>query len=172
MGYTLVTSFDKLSYEKLNYLLEHQNANKIPFDKKCNREEANKILKYHMTLVHWGKQNDEKKLPQINKIIFTPFKIIVNRTLIVPGAYGSFMLRFSVSPGKGFPAMKNHIQNIMNLNLSSPLHITLAVSDDSLYLTKLKKIIDQEYTYPFEIPVTGLDLYHIWKPVILKKHIS
>lgn len=46
MGYTLVTSFDKLSYEKLNYLLEHQNANKIPFDKKCNREEANKILKY------------------------------------------------------------------------------------------------------------------------------
>lgn len=79
------------------------------------------------------------------------------------------MLRFSVSPGKGFPAMKNHIQNIMNLNLSSPLHITLAVSDDSLYLTKLKKIIDQEYTYPFEIPVTGLDLYHIWKPVILKK---
>ena len=60
MGYTLVTSFDKLSYEKLNYLLEHQNANKIPFDKKCNREEANKILKYHMTLVHWGKQNDER----------------------------------------------------------------------------------------------------------------
>lgn len=68
-------------------------------------------------------------------------------------------------------AMEN-IQNVMGMQTSSFFHITIAVSQDHPYIQRLKEVVDEQCVYPFELMVSGLDLYHIWTPTRMDKHIS
>ena len=156
----------------MDHLLKNQNANKIPFGRKCDRDTANQIMKYHMTLVHWAKEYDAVFLPRVERIQFVPFKIIVTGTNMLYAEEGSLLLYFSVVPGDEFLHAMENIQNVMGMQTSSFFHITIAVSQDHPYIQRLKEVVDEQCVYPFELMVSGLDLYHIWTPTRMDKHIS
>ena len=58
MGHTLVAVFSETSSSELKNLLKNagvQDACKIPSGRDCDRVAADRILKHHITLYHWGK---------------------------------------------------------------------------------------------------------------------
>lgn len=169
MGYTLVTAFDHQTDEMLMKLTP--SVNKIPFGRDGDREAANKVMKHHVTLIHWSKQYDMILLPKIEDIHFHPFCLFVTGSELINAEEGSTLLYFSVVPGNGFAKAKNELQHQTGLPVSDFLHITLAVDMDEQKLNSLKSDIDAAVHYPFSLQVVGLDLYHIWKPVQLKKMI-
>lgn len=171
MGYTLVTVFDQKFEEQMKTLLESHNVNKIPFGRKCDRTCANQNMRYHMTLIHWAKEYDSIYLPLIDKLRFESFDLKITGTELLYAEEGSLLLYFSVMPSDGYTNAINHIEETMKTKSSSFLHITIAVSKDHEHIRDLKRIIDEQLRYPFCLKVTELDLYHIWKPVVLYRNI-
>jgi len=172
MGYTLVARFHDSFYQEMDQLLADQGNNKIPYGRNCDRNLANSIMKYHMTIAHWAKECDASYLPKVVQLDFSPFSIYVTGSDIMQAEDGSSLLFFRISAGEGFYSAMDYIQNTMSIRISSFWHITIAVSRNQNYIGDLKRIVDQHFRYPFELTISGMDLYHIWKPVRLEKHIS
>ncbi len=168
MGYTLVTHFSDESFDKLHDIMRRakaENCNNIPFGRNCDRQKANEVLPLHITMFHWAKQYDEKYLPMIEELNFTPSRIKVNGTQIMYAEEGSSLLYFSIEPDEGFAAMVNGIYEAVNHRVSDFLHMTIAVDKDHEEIRKTKERIDEAADYPFTLDIAGLMLYHIWKPV-------
>lgn len=172
MGYTLVTSFDDEVYKKLNSIIPEIKANKIPYGRNCNRFEANRKMKYHMTLIHWQDDEDEIYLPKIEQLKFVPFEIAITGSELSYAEEGSLVLYFKVKALEGYEAAVENIKAVMNKTVSSFLHITIAVSQDHVHIQKLKREIDSKIKYPLKIDVTGYDLYKKWNPVELERHLE
>ena len=77
MGHTFVTRFDQAGYERIYSLMRGKNANKIPYGRNCDRELANGILDYHITMVHWGKAQDKDYLNKLWDFQFVPCQVTV-----------------------------------------------------------------------------------------------
>lgn len=170
MGYTLVASFDDSFCEKVNSL--STNGNKIPYGRHCDREEANRRMNYHMTLAHWAKEYDDVYLPRIDQIRFSQFRITITGVDVMYAEENSMLLYFTVEPGSGYQEAAERIGNALQIGTSPFLHITIAASKDYEFIRKLEEETKRKFRYPFELTVTGLDLYHIWEPVMLTKHIE
>lgn len=171
MGYAIVTALDNAFYKKMGDLLQNYNVNKIPFGRGCNREEANRILNYHVTLMKWKEKDNPIFLPRIDAIQFRPCDIIITGSRIKALEDGGYILRFDVKETAGFSKMNSSLKKCMRLELARSLHITLVVDEEIEPLKNLKKEIDKNFEYPFRVGVVGLDLYHLWKPVKLAKRI-
>lgn len=171
MGYTLVAAFDKQFEEEMEKILKEKETIKIPFGRDCDRISANRSMKYHMTLFHWAKQYDSEYLPRVEQLRFVPFEIKVIGTELLYAEEDSLLLYFSVLPGEHYADVKEKFKQIIEAEVSSFMHITIAVSKDHQYIRNLKTIVDEHFCYPFCLKVTELNLYHIWKPVTLNKII-
>ena len=172
MGYTLVASLGDSFFRKMDELAAKTNANKIPFGRNCDREEANRQMRSHMTIAHWAKEKDDEYLPRVDQIEFSPFHITVTGTGVMYAEENSMLLYFSVRPGSGYQEAAEQIECALGIDTSDFLHITIAASKDHEFIRKLKEETDRQFRYPFDLDISGLDLYHIWKPVVLTKHIE
>lgn len=168
MGHTLVTRLNKhdLALIQATVLKTGIPANKIPFGRGCDREAADRVLPYHITFFHWGKKDDETYLRRLKgyKAPGTCVLAITGST-ILPGAEGSVVLCFTISPDKNYLVQAAELERILQGKTSASLHMTLAVSQDHREIRLLKRKIDEALMYPLLIRVEGYDLYHIWRPV-------
>lgn len=74
MGHTLVARFEPKDFDSVNRCLmgwQGKTINKIPFGRNCDREEANRILPFHMTLLHWARSADSYMLQKMNALSFS-----------------------------------------------------------------------------------------------------
>lgn len=165
MGHTVVTRFDQEGYEKIHNLMKNKNANKIPFGRNCDRVLVNEILDYHITMVHWGKEQDAYYLDKLSDFEFIPCQVTITGMSMFAAEEGSTLLYFDVIPGEGFVRMRNNLEQALQTYCSGFLHMPLAVSKDRGEILKIRKQLENEVTFPFTLHVEGLDLYHIWKPV-------
>lgn len=171
MGYAIVTAFEDILYKKVRNAIGNSYANKIPFGRDCDRDKANQVLDYHVTLVNWKESQNAIYLPRTDVLHFQPCELIITGSRIKTTKDGGYLLRFDIVPGNGFSKMKSYLEKCMELPISQSLHITLAVDDDSESLRALQKKIDSRFEYPCRIKVTGWDMYHLWRPVKLTRRI-
>ena len=164
MGHTVVLGFDKESDLLLRKLLEPFGANKIPFGRRCNREEANKVMDYHMTLYHWPKTMDTYCLSRLNGFQSTPCKIQVNGMGMMQAEENSWLLYFEVSPTDTFTQLKMRFEKHTGFCVSGFYHITLAVGKDYDEIAEINDYICKNQVFPFELTADRLDLYKIWSP--------
>ena len=141
-----------------------EDSNKIPFGRDCDRKEANAVLEYHMTLLHWAKSRDNYYLERIEGFQPTPCRIRVTGAKTMHGCEGSLLLYFAVEPDQGFRELVRALEQQTGSACSGFLHITLAVSKDHSAILALGHRIREKVTFPFVLDIDGLDLYHIWRP--------
>lgn len=170
MGHTLVAVLPCEEEQKLKNLL--CGCNKIPYGRNCDREEANEILPYHITLFHWGKAEDKLYLDRLRLRQQPAFSnvsescgVIVTGSSVMIAEEGSYLLYFAVSPQPGFREIIDHIGHVLRMDPPGFLHMTLAVSKDADFIYEKKKKLDEVFSYPFYYKIDRCRLYHIWKPV-------
>ena len=166
MGHTAVLGFDQESNVLLHNLLEPFGANKIPFGRRCNREDANKAMEYHLTLYHWPKAMDSYCLSRINGFRSIPCHVQVNQIQIMQAEENSWLLYFEVSPTESFLQLKLLFETHTGFSVSDFYHITLAVGKDYNEITEIKDYICKHQIFPFELTADRIDLYKIWSPTI------
>jgi 2'-5' RNA ligase len=164
MGHTVVLGFDNDSNVLLHELLEPFGANKIPFGRRCNREEANKVMDYHMTLYHWPKTMDTYCLSRLNGFQSIPCHIQVNGMRIMQAEENSWLLYFEVSPTETFTQLKLLFEKHTGFCISGFYHITLAVGKDYNEIAEIRDYIWKNQVFPFELTADRMDLYKIWSP--------
>ena len=174
MGYTLVAVWEPPAFNAWEEMLHEASLfpNKIPFGRKCDREEANQILPYHMTLFHWGKEKDGIYLPRVKGIKFSPCRLMVTGCEVMAAKEGSSLLCLKVQPGEGYSPMCAEVEEALHAKTSSFLHITLAVSKNREEILKIRNKTREFFRFPFRLTVSSLELYHIWKPVYLADRLS
>lgn len=164
MGHTVVLGFDNDSNVLLHKLLEPFGANKIPFGRRCNREEANKVMDYHMTLYHWPKTMDTYCLSRLNGFQSIPCQVQVNGMRIMQAEENSWLLYFEVSPTETFTQLKLLFEKHTGFCVSGFYHITLAVGIDYNEIVDISDFICKNQVFPFELTADRIDLYKIWSP--------
>lgn len=166
MGHTLVTRFDAAGYGCIQALLNEagiRENNKIPFGRDCDRRAANDVLPCHVTVCHWPKAEDARLLPAIQSFRFRPCRINVISADAMTAEEGSLLLYLNVAPGEGFEAMCRSLAAVTGLATSGFWHMTLSVSLDHDLIRRQHRALTKVLS-PFGLDVTGLDLYHIWRP--------
>ena len=164
MGHTLVTRFDPQSRKRLSDLMAPFAANKIPYGRKCDREAANRVLDYHVTVLHWAKTMDAYYLERLRELSPAPCLLSVTRTCVMSAEEGSWLLYFQVEPGEGFADMVHDLENKTGIGIYLNPHITLAVSRDRDEIDRIRRQLDSTLSFPLQLRAEGLDLYHIWVP--------
>ena len=167
MGHTLVFTFDEKSLCRLNDLLSLADLplNKIPFGRDCDREVANKILPYHITAAHWAKNKDSFLLDKAkNFMLDKPFSVTVTGIKCMSAEENSTLLYFSLLRNAELNTAMHKVNNTFGECAASYPHITITAEKDlkkadAIY-EKLKCI-----DYPFELTVSQIELYHIWRPI-------
>ena len=170
MGHTLVARFEPNDFDSINGCLiewKGKTMNKIPFGRNCDREEANRILPFHMTLLHWARSADSYMLQKMSELSFSPVTVIVTGLDVMYAEENSFILYFQVTPEKDFYKWECEQEKAINATFSGFLHITIAVSKDLEEINQLKQFLKQNLTFPIELRIGSLELYHIWRPVKL-----
>lgn len=167
MGHTLVTKIEDADLYRISRLFEENNRknNKIPYGRDCDREAANQILPYHITVFHWAKTEDEKYLNLLKNFESCPCQVEVTGCSVMYAEENSRLLYFSVEPAAGYRDMVGQLERQLYCRTSSFLHMTFAVSKDAEYIDSLEQMVNRKVTFPFPLHIVGLDLYHIWKPV-------
>lgn len=164
MGHTVVLGFDQESCALIHRLLEPFDANKIPFGRKCSREEANKAMDYHMTLYHWAKTMDACCLPKLNGFRSIPCQIQVNGIRMMQAEENSWLLYFEVSPTQSFLQLKSLFETHTGFCISEFYHITLAVGKDYNEILEIYDDIRGRQDFPFTLTADRIDLYKVWTP--------
>ena len=168
MGHTLVTQFGASDLERIRELMKRiggEDSNKIPFGRDCDRTKANQKLPYHITVAHWAKREDETCIKRLEGLQVAPSEVLVVSHSVVYAEEGSMLLYFNIRPGEAFIRTANDVERLIPGHISSFWHMTLAVSKDYREIQELAGRLTETARYPFSLHVTGLDLYHIWKPV-------
>ena len=169
MGHTLVARWEKGSFSQIEYLMKsitQYQYIKIPYGRNCNRYTADKILPWHITVSHWGKNKDSLYLSKVDSLVFMPFEVLVNQPKIFSAEEGSSILMLPVQPAAGYDIFCSGLCQ-SGIHSSMFLHITLAVSKNPEKIRFLCRQIIREVSFPFPIHICGLELYHIWDPVKL-----
>ena len=169
MGHTLITRLDQDSLARLDGIISGtgMRTNKIPYGRGCDRETANRILPYHLTVFHWAKTEDEKYLRRLERFHTPgPFSLSVTGTSIMYHAEeDSALLYFRLRPDQAYKKCVSALEQALQVSTQSFFHMTLAVGKDAAEIERLRQRIDSRAAYPFSLRAEGFDLYHIWKPV-------
>lgn len=167
MGHTLVARLDSQTRQWIYGLMEPFHTNKIPYGRNCDRDAADAVMDYHMTLFHWAKSEDNYFLDKAKALTSASFCADITGVHLYPAEENSWLLFFSVIPTENFNDTTSILHSALGIYVSDNLHITLAVSKDFDYLEKIKKHIQDNINFPFRISAEGYDLYHIWTPTKL-----
>lgn len=164
MGHTLVLRFDPSGYRKIQDLTGSMHVNKIPFGRDCDREAANRAMKSHLTVFHWGKEKDGLYLPKLEGYRFRPCRIRITGCRRMSAEENSCLLYLQAEPSEGYREMASELERTLRCRTSGFMHVTLAVSKDEKEIRRLEEAVLSRAVFPFELKAEGLDLYHIWKP--------
>lgn len=167
MGHTLVARFED---NIISALLPKDNTdcfNKIPFGRNCDRKAANDALPFHMTIMHWAKEQDPLFLPRIARIQPQPASIQVEDVHICAAACESLLLYLQISTGDGYSQLSDHIRSAVGLPATSFPHITLAADQNHQLIQTGYDYIRNTVRFPFSLDIKALELYHIWGPIYL-----
>ena len=167
MGHTLVARFDDSKIYSLLPKDEVLRCNKIPFGRNCDREKANVVIPYHMTIMHWAKEQDLKALPRISFLKPIPATIRIEDLQISAAEFGSLLLYFQVGPSVGYYKLLDHVSSTIGLYEQSFPHITLAVDQDYQFIQTVYNHLKSTIQFPFSLDIKALELYHIWNPTVL-----
>lgn len=168
MGHTLAAVWDRAEFRRVEELLRrdgHSAPNKVPYGRDCDRVSANRVLPYHMTVFRWREHYDDRFLRALEGYTFRPFEVRVTGVKLMDAEEGSSILYLTAEPGAGFSAFRSDLEARLGTEITSSLHITLAASKDQDNLVRLRQRLRTELSFPFPISVSGLELYHIWRPV-------
>ena len=166
MGYTIVTAFDPKSYRIIEDIMQGMDACKIPFGRRCDRIAADQLLKYHITLFHWGKEYDEFYLPKLERMPFRPFDVSITSVRQTSAEEGSSLLYFDIKADRTYRELRQTVFDETGIGMNDGwLHMTLAVDQDWEKIDSIKRTVESRIRFPFPLHVEGLDVYQIWKPV-------
>lgn len=170
MGHTLVARFQESDLKLICDLIRNtviENCNKIPFGRDCDRTEADSMLPYHVTVAHWAKSEDEFCISRIKYLQAHPCMVWADTPSVMLAEENSVLLYFNIRPSKEFVDMAAEVDRLIPGHLSFFWHMTLNVSKDHDRIREMAQRLKDTAAYPIPLHVTGLDLYHIWKPVKL-----
>lgn len=171
MGHTLVACFQERELAPLVSMLSRWDgspSNKIPFGRDCDRVEADKILPYHMTILHWASSNDKIMLPKLKKLALPSLTVIADGVRVLPAGENSSLVYIKIEPTASFEQWCHGQGKALGVCFdTSFLHITVAVSKNAAEMKRLAKYFNCSMTFPFELHIQRLELYHIWNPVRL-----
>lgn len=169
MGHTLVTHFTKESADRIRRIMQEADAEhacKIPYGRDCERKEADQLLPHHITVFHWAKEYDAIYLSRLKEYRFNEIcHVRAVRASLVCAEENSLLLRLDVKPEEDFMKMAEELEKALGKKTSRSLHITLAVSKDHDEMKRIVRRINEQNLFPLRLCVSGLDLYHIWRPV-------
>lgn len=171
MGYTLVARFQESDFEVMVSTLSMWGGtpvNKIPFGRGCDRNEANTILPYHMTILHWSRSDDVVMLPKMKNLVLPSMTVTADSVRVLPAAENSSLLYLQIKPTVSYErwchAQGKAIGVCFDLSF---LHVTIAVSKNTTEIEQLAKYLKLRMKFPFELRIRKLELYHIWNPIRL-----
>lgn len=169
MGHTLVTHFTNESGDLIRRIMHEAGAEyacKIPYGRDCERKEADQLLPHHITVFHWAKEYDAIYLSRLKEYRFKEVcHVRAVRATLVYAEENSLLLKLDVKPEEDFIKMAEVLEITLGKKTSHSLHITLAVSKDHDEIRRIFRRIEQQSVFPLRLCVSGLDLYHIWRPV-------
>lgn len=168
MGHTLITRLTDADEKRIRMYMQLAGAAgelKIPFGRGCDRAEADRLIPYHITVMHWGNSEDAIMLERLRHFRYSRSRFVITAPQIRPGREGSTHLSFKAEPDKGARIMVRELERVMESPVSEDLHMTLAACKDRKrmehYLEKMQRYV----SFPFTIDTEGLDLFHLWHPV-------
>lgn len=85
--HTLVVRFDEQDNAPLICSLSKMrdsDINKAPYGRNCNREVANRILPYHMTLFHWDRVKNAANSEKVKQIKHFPCEVSITEIHYMP----------------------------------------------------------------------------------------
>lgn len=169
MGHTLVTHFTNESGDLIRRIMHEAGAEyacKIPYGRDCERKEADQLLPHHITVFHWAKEYDAIYLSRLKEYRFKEVcHVRAVRATLVYAEENSLLLKLDVKPEEDFIKMAEVLEITLGKKTSRSLHITLAVSKDHDEMKRIFQRINEQNLLPLRLCVSGLDLYHIWRPV-------
>ncbi|MCR4838462.1 MAG: 2'-5' RNA ligase family protein [Eubacterium sp.] len=168
MGHTIVAVFsedDKSTIETICRNAGIATPNKIPLGKKCDRKAADQVLPYHITMVHWAKEDDAVCLKNAEEFRFS--KDVGNHSVSVTGCGlstdGTFVY-LQVKPAPDIAALREELLKEVGGKPSGFWHISLAFDKDREKMERFYQSIKENVTFPFSLKIDALEMYHIWKP--------
>ena len=141
------------------------NNNKIPFRPFLDREAANTVMPYHTTLFQWDKQQDIFYLQKMADLAFRPCTVIAEEFAIMNSTGYSYLLFAHVTPGEGFAELCESISAVTGRPLECYLRVSISVGKEQKQVREQYKALTKSVKLPVELPVRGLELFHIWDPV-------
>lgn len=167
MGHTLVAVFGDDLTASLAMALRGHSVNKIPFGRTEKREAADRVLPYHTTLMHWAKEDDGLYLRRTKQITVRPFSFVAERPAVWRASDSEYLCVLELSLGSGAGAMQRELLRLYKKAMGRTMHITVSVSRDENDVQQVRHLLRRSLTFPHVLPVTALELYHIWEPVRL-----
>lgn len=173
MGHTLIALFDGEAERIVSAAgIQHiQHMNKIPVGKPCDREAANRVLPYHLTLLHWSRKEDAQYLPCAEKLRFSACTFRAEKPRILKFQNGSRLLYLPLVPERGFAELQKQISAVFHAPCDPFLHMTLAAGSadeiDAAY-----RAVSRVMQKPVIMQMTALALYHIWTPTKCVRRIT
>ena len=168
MGHTLIARFNRESEQKLLKILSKASAsgmNKIPYGRTKDRESANRVIPYHCTIFHWGKEEDGHYLPALEDFRFEGCQVSAQSIEICPGRENSWTLLMVLRGEAGFAKMTRELERRFKVSLDSLWHTTIAVDMRKDILLDMRQRLMEKTDFPVRLDVEALELYHIWEPV-------
>lgn len=174
MGHTLVACFgsngEKLLREALGPYASR--LNKVPYGRDGNRTQANRELPYHMTVAHWGRNDDQQLLQALEGYSFIPCTLSLTGLETGRGTEGSILLYFRVRPHDDYLRMAQDVSRTLGIPTTTFYHVTIAAEKDRNLVRAAQEYIGGQANFPLEMPIASLDLYHIWSPVRFVKRFT
>lgn len=174
MGHTLVAVFAEGSSRKLRELLKEagtEDACKIPFGRGCDRVTTDRVLKHHITLYNWAKEEDDVYLKRLRSLqSIPPCRIIAIKPVIKDGKSESHLVCLEVVASKEFSKMSLIVGQLLKKTPNKDLHITLDATKDASRAKHLYECLRNMKCFPLELNISGLELYEIWRPTKLVKN--
>ena len=166
---TLVAVFSETSSSELKNLLKNagvQNDCKIPFGRDCDRVAVDRILKHHITLYHWEKEEDDIYLKRLSPLQSIPPCKVTVRPIYWEN---SGIVDLNVDASEEFSKVIVIVGKYLKKAPAKPLHITLDITTDAKRAQELYHCLKNMTCFPLELEISGLELYKIWNPVKLVK---
>ena len=174
---TLVSIFDNINMEKIEYYTKQINENlcKVPFGKNVANRIKVDTLPYHSTLSAWNIEDEENIINVLSQIEFPKLKIYINNVEIMQGKENSYVLYFNIKENEKLKILQKQIYQILpkgKYNLENfKYHITIHIDKVYNKIIAIQEKILQDVK-PFELEVSTFRLYEIYPAKLVKQFNS
>ena len=165
MGHMIAAAFSDESRIELKYLMKKaaaENAIKLPFRHGLDREQANSVIGYHITLFNWSSEKDAEMFSRLEGFSFTgEFKVTAEKLYLTHGHDDSLLLCLKIKTDSRFSELTEKLGERLKHKVGEHPHITLAVSKDHDEIHKFYKRIKAQGVFPIELTADHREVYKI-----------